>query len=108
MPGTAPADVSYDAAVVANANGHDRSPGAIEADIALTRDHLAHTLDEIAVRVDPRVVARRGAERMRLKADQARLQVVDADGRPRAGRLAVASGVLTAVVTAVVMLRRRR
>jgi hypothetical protein len=102
-------DPAYDPAYEAyRTSARGRSPGAIEADIAWTREHLAHTLDEIAVRVDPRHVARRGADRVRMKTDQARSYVVDAEGRPRSGRLALACGTVTAAVVAVVLARRQR
>ena len=42
-PDSALAYSSYDPAV-AESSMRGRSPGAIEADIAWTRDHLAHTL----------------------------------------------------------------
>jgi RNA 3'-terminal phosphate cyclase len=38
------------------------SPAAIEAEIALTRARLASTIDELAVRAQPKEIARRQAE----------------------------------------------
>jgi len=43
------------------------SPDVIEAEIALTRAHLASTIDELAVRAQPREILRRQTEAARAK-----------------------------------------
>jgi Protein of unknown function (DUF3618) len=51
------------------------SPDAIEAEIAVTRAHLASTIDQLAVRAQPKEIARRQAESVRAK-------VIDATHTP--------------------------
>ncbi|MDQ1538550.1 MAG: hypothetical protein QOE58_2943 [Actinomycetota bacterium] len=43
------------------------SPEAIEAEIAQTRARLARTLDELAVRAQPREIVRRQTESVKVK-----------------------------------------
>ena len=71
----------------------------IERDIEATRARLAASIDELADRVSPKNVAKRGA-------DKARLTVVDETGAPRTGRLA-AVGAAVAAVVGIVLWRRR-
>ena len=78
----------------------ERSPAEIEADIERTRARLAGTVDEIAERVKPANVARRGAE-------SAKAQVVDEQGNLRAKRVAVLA-VAVASVVGLVLWRRGR
>ena len=78
----------------------ERSPAEIEADIERTRARLAGTVDEIAERVKPANVARRGAE-------SAKAQVVDAQGNLRTKRVAVLA-VAVAGAVGLVLWRRSR
>lgn len=76
-----------------------RSPAEIEREIEATRARLATSIDELAVRVSPKNVAKRGA-------DKARLTVVDETGAPRTSRIAaIGSGVVA--VVGLVLWRRR-
>jgi Protein of unknown function (DUF3618) len=43
------------------------SPDVIEAEIAQRRDHLAKTIDELAVRAQPREIVRRQTESARAR-----------------------------------------
>ena len=47
------------------------SPDQLEAQIEKTRAHLASTIDELAVRAQPREIARRQAESAKSKFDEA-------------------------------------
>jgi hypothetical protein len=82
------------------ANGRERTPAEIEADIERTRARLAGTVDAIADRVKPANVARRGA-------DSAKAQVVDAQGNLRTQRVAVLA-VAVAGAVGFVLWRRSR
>ena len=76
-----------------------RTPAEIERDIEATRARLAGSIDELADRVSPKNVAKRGA-------DKAKLTVVDEGGAPRTGRLAAIGGAVAAVLGLVVWRRR--
>jgi hypothetical protein len=83
-----------------------QSPDAIEAEIALTRAHLASTIDELAVRAQPREIARRQTESVKAR-------LVDATHTPegdlrveRVGAIA-AAGAAVLVVLAVLHRRHR-
>jgi hypothetical protein len=78
-----------------------RSPAQIEADIAEARERLAGTVDEIAERVKPANVAKKGKE-------SAKAQVVDPDtGALRMERVAVV-GAVVAFYVALKVWRVRR
>ncbi len=77
-----------------------RTPAEIEADIERTRARLGETVDAIAHRVKPANVARRTA-------DSAKAKVVDEQGNPRTGRLAVAAAGVAAVLGLYLWRRRR-
>lgn len=47
-----------------------RDPEALEREIERTRQDLARTIDELADRVNPKNVAHRGAERLKVEAGQ--------------------------------------
>jgi hypothetical protein len=76
-----------------------RSPEEIERDIEATRARLVTSIDELADRVSPKNVAKRGVQK-------ARLIVVDESGAPRTSRLA-AIGAVVAAVAGIVLWRRR-
>jgi hypothetical protein len=82
------------------ANGRERTPAEIEADIERTRARLAGTVDAIADRVKPANVARRGA-------DSAKAQVVDAQGNLRTQRVAVLAAAVAGAVGFVLWRRSR-
>lgn len=86
------------------AQNGSRTAEQIEADLTATRERLAETVDELVVRVQPKEIASRGAQR-------AKLVVMTADGRPRTARLVTAVVVTAAVVGTLHLLRtwvRRR
>ncbi|MFZ5852341.1 MAG: DUF3618 domain-containing protein [Actinomycetota bacterium] len=87
----APADAARRAADGAPVASPVGSPAAIEAEIERTRAQLAATIDELAERVRPANLARRGLTTVRGL-------VVEPDGRPRTGRLLAVGGALAAVV----------
>ena len=82
------------------ANGRERTPAEIEADIERTRARLAGTVDAIADRVKPANVARRGV-------DSAKAQVVDAQGNLRTQRVAVLAAAVAGAVGFVLWRRSR-
>jgi hypothetical protein len=75
-----------------------RSAAEIEADLAATRERLAETVDSLAARVQPRVLASRGA-------DRAKLTVMTPDGTLRTERLIRLGVAVTGVVGALTLLR---
>ncbi|MCK1798510.1 DUF3618 domain-containing protein [Streptomyces sp. XM4193] len=100
-----------------------KAPGDIEAQIARSRQRLAVTLDEIAVRVHPSTIlgdvkdrvsdsvdrtVGQACVRVNGLVDRARSQVVAPDGSPRMERIVPAAVVTVAVVGAVVVSRRKR
>ncbi len=81
------------------------SPAEIEAEIVETRARLATTIDELAVRVQPKEIARRQAE-------SAKAKLIDATHTPegdlrveRVGAIAAGSAVLLGLV---ILFRRYR
>ena len=85
----------------AGSNGHAgaRTPAEIEAEIRRTRERLASNVDQIADRVKPANVAKRGA-------NSAKAQLVDGNGHVRAERLAAVVAVVA--VVGALMWRRSR
>ena len=79
-------------------------PAKIEELIAQRRAHLSSTIDELAARAQPREIARRSAADMK---GRFRAFVTTPDGELRTERLAAVAGAVTAVVVALVLLRRR-
>jgi hypothetical protein len=84
-----------------------RSADAIEAEIAQTRAHLASTIDELAIRAQPREIARRQTE-------SAKARFVESTHTPegdlrveRIGAIA-AAGAAVLVVLAILHRRHRR
>jgi hypothetical protein len=80
------------------------SPDAIEAEIAVTRAHLAGTIDELAVRSQPREIVRRQKESMKAK-------FVDAthtpEGHLRVERIGAMAAAGSAVLLVLAILHRR-
>ena len=82
------------------------SPDAIEAEIAVSRDHLASTIDELSVRVKPKEIARR-------QVAAAKASFVEATHTPegelrleRVGAMVASSAVL--LVLAILHIRHHR
>jgi Protein of unknown function (DUF3618) len=80
------------------------SPDAIEAEIAVTRAHLASTIDELTIRTRPREILRRQKESVKAK-------FVDAthtpDGDLRVERLGAIVVAGSAVLLVLAILHRR-
>ncbi|MEZ0094270.1 DUF3618 domain-containing protein [Streptacidiphilus sp. EB129] len=100
-----------------------RTAAQIEADIVRTRRQLAATLDELAVAVHPSTLVGKAKADAKAAVDrsvgrafvalnrgveQARAQFVDEKGNPRPERIVPAAALAAAVVTGVVLLRRRK
>ena len=79
-------------------------PAALEAHIERTRARLVGTVDELAVRLQPKEIARRSALDLRARLDAA---IRTADGSLRVERLAAVAAALAAMVSLVVWNRRR-
>jgi len=81
-----------------------QSPDAIEAEIVQTRAHLASTIDELAVRAQPREIARRQTESVKAR-------VVDATHTPegdlRVERVGAIAAAAAAVLVVLAVLHRR-
>ena len=82
------------------------SPEAIEAEIAVSRDHLATTIDELSVRVKPKEISRR-------QVAAAKARFVEATRTPegelrleRVGAMVAGSAVL--LVLAILHIRHHR
>jgi hypothetical protein len=80
------------------------SPDAIEAEIAVTRAHLAGTIDELTVRSQPREIIRRQRE-------SAKAKFVEATHTPEGGlrmeRIGAMAAAGAAVFVALAILHRR-
>ena len=81
------------------------SADAIEAEIAATRAHLASTIDELAVRAQPREIARRQAESAKTKLDEA---THTPEGDLRVERIGALAAVSAVVLALVVLIHRHR
>jgi hypothetical protein len=79
-------------------------PADLEAHIERTRARLVGTLDELATRLQPKEIARRGAAGLRARLDAF---VRTPDGSPRVERLAAIAGALAAMASLIVWNRRR-
>jgi hypothetical protein len=79
-------------------------PAALEAHIERTRARLVGTVDELAVRLQPKEIARRGALDLRAKVDAV---VRTSDGSLRVERLAAVAAAIAAIVSLMVWNRRR-
>jgi len=82
-----------------------RSPRHIEAEIEATRDRLAATIDELAYRAQPKVIAERQKEAAQVKL---RETFYTADGDLRIDRVAIIAGVVGLLVAISVARRVRR
>jgi hypothetical protein len=84
------------------------SAEAIDAEIAATRAHLASTIEELAIRTQPREIARRQAESAKTRFVEA-THTPEGDLRAeRIGALAAASAVLLGLAFLHIHYRRRR
>jgi hypothetical protein len=77
----------------------------LEQDIQATRARLEGTINELAYRAQPQVIAQRQAQGLRLKLDAA---THTDDGELRIERIAAVVAAAIAVVVVVGFLRRRR
>lgn len=88
----------------ADAKSGPSDPAAIEAEIEATRARLAGTVDELAVRVHPKELARRGREGA---AARARAAVTTTQGQLRVERVAAVAGAALSLLVLAVWRRRR-
>jgi hypothetical protein len=77
----------------------------LEQDIQTARARLEGTVNELAYRAQPHVIAQRQAQGLKLKLDA--VTHTD-DGRLRVERIAAVAVAVVAVVVAIGLLRRRR
>jgi adenylate kinase len=80
-------------------------PAEIEQLIAARRSDLASTIDELVVRAHPKEIARRSAADAK---GRLRAFATTEGGQLRTERLAAVAGAVLAVVSLLVLLRRRR
>lgn len=84
-------------------NSGAQSPNEIRAEIAARQNRLAHTVDELTTRANPKNLMAQGKEDAVAIVRDA---VLDERGGPRVERLAAAGAVVVAMVVVVVLLRR--
>ncbi len=77
----------------------------IEAEIGVTRQRLAETLDVLAVRAQPKEIARRQVESAKTKFDEA---TRTPDGELRIERVAGVVAAVSVLLVVLGLLRRRR
>ena len=81
---------------------------ALEADIARTRQDLAHTVDQLAAKLDLKTRIRNRVAETReaanAQAQTARTYLVGVDGKPRPAAMSVGGGIFAALA-AVVLVR---
>lgn len=99
--GAAPAG-PVDGAVVAPVRAGD--PATIEAEIVRRREHLAATVDELLVRVQPRNLARQGVDDAK---GRLRAATLTDQGELRAERVGAVAAALAVFVVLSLLLRRR-
>ena len=80
------------------------SPDAIEAEIAVTRAHLATTIDELAVRAKPQEIARR---RVASAKDSLRAATRTPEGELRMERVVAVAAASVALIGLLLALRRQ-
>ncbi|MBC7559926.1 MAG: DUF3618 domain-containing protein [Dermatophilaceae bacterium] len=80
------------------------SPDAIEAEIAQTRAHLASTIDELAVRAQPREIVRRQTESVKAKVVES---THTPEGELRVERVGAIAAAVAAVLVVLAVLHRR-
>lgn len=83
----------------------DNDPATIEHDIEATRERLAGTVDELAVRLHPKEIGRRSLADVKSRV---RAATLTPDGSPRVERLAAIGAAALALIGLVVLRRRRR
>lgn len=77
----------------------------IEADIAAARARLEGTVNELAYRAQPQVIAQRQVQSLKLKLDSA---TRTSDGNLRVDRIATAAAVVVGLLVVRSLVRRRR
>jgi len=77
----------------------------IEKDIEAARARLEGTVNELAYRAQPKVIAQRQADSLKLRLNEA---THTPDGNLRVERIAAVAGAVVAFVVVVGLMRRRR
>jgi hypothetical protein len=80
------------------------SPDVIEAEIAQTRAHLASTIDELAIRAQPREIVRRQTESAKARLDSS---IHTPQGDLRVERVGAVAAAAALVVLVLAFLHRR-
>ena len=80
-------------------------PAAIEADIDATRERLAETVDELAVRLRPKEIGRRSVNDALARV---RAATTTPDGALRTERVAAVAAAVVSLLGLVLLGRRRR
>jgi hypothetical protein len=107
--GTVPAAVgasvtSADAVALSADRTLPTDPAQLEAEIERTRARLVGTVDELATRLQPKEIARRGALDLRARVDHA---VRTPEGALRVERIVAVGAAVAALISVVVWNRRR-
>lgn len=82
-----------------------RSPKEIEADLAATRERLAGTIDELAFRAQPKEIAKRQVEGVKLKVNDF---THTPDGQLNSKKIGIVVGGVAVVLVTFGLLRRAR
>jgi len=84
---------------------HAATMDGLEAQIVATRERLSSTLDELAIRAQPKEIVRRQVESAKAKLDEA---TRTPDGELRIERVVGIIAAVSALLLALGLLRRRR
>ena len=77
----------------------EKNLSSIESDIALTRERLASTIDQLAYRTSPKTIAKR-------EVNQIKGFFVDANGAPRQDNILKVAGGVAGVVVVFALIRK--
>ena len=81
-----------------------KSPDQIEAEIAQTRAHLASTIDQLAIRAQPREIVRRQTESVKARVVES---THTPEGDLRVERVGAIAAAVAAVLVVLAVLHRR-
>ncbi|RNL63409.1 DUF3618 domain-containing protein [Nocardioides marmoriginsengisoli] len=77
----------------------EKNLSSIESDIALTRERLASTIDQLAYRTSPKTIAKR-------EVNQVKGYFVDANGAPRQDNIIKVVGGVAGVIVVFALIRK--
>jgi hypothetical protein len=104
VPASSPAVATAPVSAPTPVDALPADPAELEAHIERTRARLVGTVDELATRLQPREIARRGATDLRARINWV---VRTPDGSLRVERLAAIAAALAAMASLIVWNRRR-